>query len=75
MLAKRTTRNRITLPTAMVSRFPGVKYFDVRESEGQLILKPVGVRNLESVYDKIESLGVAEKDIDEAVLWVRRIET
>ena len=75
MLAKRTTRNRITLPTAVVSRFPGVKYFDVRESEGQLILKPVEVRNLESVYDKIESLGVAEKDIDEAVLWVRRIET
>ena len=73
MPAKRTTRNRITLPTAMVSRFPGVKYFDVRESEGQLILKPVEVRNLESVYDKVESLGVTEKDIDEAVRWVRRI--
>ena len=72
MLAKRTTRNRITLPTAVVSRFPGVKYFDVREREGQLILKPVEVRNLESVYDKIESLGVTEKDIDEAVRWVRR---
>ena len=75
MLAKRTTRNRITLPTAMVSRFPGVKYFDVRESEGQLILKPVKMRGLESVYDKVESLGVTEKDVDEAVLWVRRIET
>ena len=75
MLAKRTTRNRITLPTAMVSRFPGVKYFDVRESEGQLILKPVEVRSLESVYDKIESLGVTEKDVGEAVRWVRRIKT
>ena len=74
MLAKRTTRNRITLPMAMVSRFPGVKYFDVRESEGQLILKPVQKRELESVYDKVESLGVTEKDIDEAVRWVRRIE-
>ena len=74
MLAKRTTRNRITLPTAVVSRFPGVKYFDVRESEGEIILKPIKVRDLESVYDKVESLGVTEKDIDEAVRWVRRIE-
>ena len=75
MLAKRTTRNRITLPTAMVNRFPGVKYFDVRESEGRLILKPVQKRGLESVYNKVESLGVTEKDVDEAVRWVRRIET
>ena len=56
----------------MVSRFPGVKYFDVRKSEGQLILKPVEMRGLESAYDKVESLGVTEKDIDEAVRWVRR---
>ena len=74
MLAKRTTRNRVTLPTAMVSRFPGVKYFDVREREGEIILKPVQMRGLESVYDKVESLGVTEKDVDEAVHWVRRIE-
>ena len=74
MLAKRTTRNRITLPTAVVSHFPGVKYFDVRESEGEIILKPVKMRGLESVYGMVESLGVTEKDIDEAVRWVRRIE-
>ena len=74
VIAKRTTRNRITLPKAMVSRFPGVKYFDVCESEGQLILKPVEVRNLESVYDKVELQGVTEKDVGEAVRWVRRIE-
>ena len=72
MLAKRTTRNRITLPTAVVSRFPGVKYFDVRESEGEIILNPVKVRGLESVYDKVESLGVIEKDVSAAVRWVRR---
>ena len=75
MLAKRTTRNRITLPTAMVSRFPGVKYFDVRESEGEIILKPIKVRDLESVYDKVELQGVTEKDVGEAVRWVRRIKT
>ena len=58
----------------MVNRFPGMKYFDVRESEGEIILKPVKMRGLESAYDKVESLGVTEKDVNEAVRWVRRIE-
>ena len=75
VIAKRTTRNRITLPKALVSRFPDVKYFDVRESDGEIILKPIKVRDLESVYDKVELQGVTEKDIDEAVRWVRRIKT
>ena len=75
MLTKRTTRNRITLPKAMVSRFPDVKYFDVRESEGEIILKPIKVRDLESVYNKVELQGVTEKDVGEAVRWVRRIKT
>ena len=75
MIAKRTTRNRITLPKALVSRFPDVKYFDVRESDGEIILKPIKVRDLESVYDKVELQGVTEKDVGEAVRWVRRIKT
>ena len=75
VIAKRTTRNRITLPKALVSRFPDVKYFDVRESDGEIILKPIKVRDLESVYDKVELQGVTEKDVGEAVRWVRRIKT
>jgi hypothetical protein len=31
MLAKKTSKNQITLPKAIADRFPGVDYFDVRE--------------------------------------------
>jgi len=29
MLAKKTVKNQITLPKAVITRFPGVEYFDV----------------------------------------------
>lgn len=72
MLAKLTSKNQITLPKVLVGKFPGTEYFDVREEGGQLILKPVKVRDLDAVWRKIESLGITEKDIGEAVRWARR---
>lgn len=75
MLAKLTSKNQITLPKAMVSKFPGTEYFDVQEEAGRLILKPVKVRDLDAVWRKIESLGITEKDIGDAVGWARRTKT
>ncbi len=72
MLAKLTSKNQITLPKALVNKFPGTEYFDVQEEAGQLILKPVKVRDLDAVWRKIESLGITEKDIGDAVKWARR---
>ena len=34
-------KNQITLPRAVVEQFPGVEYFDVREEEGRIVLRPV----------------------------------
>ena len=72
MLAKLTSKNQITLPKALVSKFPGAEYFDVREEAGQIILKPVKMRDLDSIWRKIESLGITEKDVSDAVRWSRR---
>lgn len=72
MLAKLTSKNQITLPKALMSRFPGTEYFDVREDAGQLVLKPVKMRDLDAVWRKIESLGITEKDVGDAVRWARR---
>jgi multisubunit Na+/H+ antiporter MnhE subunit len=73
MLAKLTSKNQITLPKALVNKFPGTEYFDVQEEAGRLILKPVKVRDLDAVWRKIESLGITEKDVGDAVKWARRI--
>ncbi len=71
MLAKLTSKNQITLPKALVSKFPGAEYFAVREVDGEIILKPVRMHSLDAVWRKSESLGITEKDVADAVRWAR----
>ena len=72
MLAKLTSKNKITLPKKVIGKFPGAEYFEVNEQDGQIVLTPVTVRNLEPVWRKIESLGITERDIDDAVRRARK---
>ena len=72
MLAKLTSKNQLTLPRAVVSRFPGARYFEVRAEQGRIVLVPASVTSLDGVWRKIESLGITEKDIGDAVRWARR---
>jgi hypothetical protein len=41
MLAKKTSKNQITLPKAIVEVFPDAQYFDVRVQDRKIILLPV----------------------------------
>ena len=76
MLAKRTYKNQITIPKEILKDFQEVDYFDVSAKEGQIILRPVSVKpsgeHLSMVRDKIQSLGITEKDISDAIQWARR---
>jgi len=38
MLAKKTSKNQITLPKAVISHFPDIEYFDVLEEKGRSAL-------------------------------------
>jgi len=40
--------------------------------DGEIILKPVRMHSLDAVWRKIESLGITEKDVADAVRWARR---
>ena len=40
MLAKKTTRNRITLPKTVISEFRDVEYFDVSTDGKTIVLRP-----------------------------------
>lgn len=72
MLAKKTSKNQITLPREIVQRFPGVDYFDVREEAGAIVLNPFRPSRADEVRAKLSELGIAEKDIAEAIEWARR---
>ena len=76
MLAKKTSKNQLTLPREVVKEFPDTDYFDVTVKERKIILMPVKItpadKTLDSVRDKLKKLGVTESDVTEAVKWARK---
>ena len=72
MLAKKTSKNQITLPKAIAQKFPGVDYFEVREESGVIILAPLKPSRAEETRAKLARLGIAEADVEAAVAWARK---
>jgi len=75
MLAKKTSKNQITLPKEIVKAFPDAEYFDVTIRDNTIRLMPVKITpvpsSLDSVRDKIEKLGLTEKEVGGAIQWAR----
>ncbi len=76
MLAKKTIKNQLTLPKEIADRFPGIDLFDATVEENRIVLVPVKVTpvavSLEKIRDKMERLGIGEKDVRDAVDWARK---
>ncbi len=76
MLAKKTSKNQLTLPKEVAKSFPDTEYFDVSVKDRKIILMPVKItpadKTLDSVRDKLKKLGVTETDVTEAVAWARK---
>jgi bifunctional DNA-binding transcriptional regulator/antitoxin component of YhaV-PrlF toxin-antitoxin module len=76
MLAKKTTKNQLTLPKEIADRFPGVDLFDATVERNRIVLVPVKVTpiatSLESIREKMEKLGLSEGDVVDAVAWARK---
>lgn len=71
MLAKLTSKNQLTLPKAVMSRFVGTEYFDVQAENGRLILTPMKLNRADAVRSKMDALGLTEQDVEDAVAWAR----
>ena len=75
MLAKKTSKNQITLPKRVVEALPPTEYFEVTVREGEVVLRPVAVstpgERLRSVREKIRRLGLTEADVTAAIRWAR----
>jgi len=76
MLARKTTKNQLTLPKEIVGNFPGIDLFDATVEDNRIILTPVRITpvsaSLESIRKKMERLGINENDVAEAVQWARK---
>ena len=79
MLAKKTSKNQVTLPKEIMKDFPGIDYFDVAVKEGRIILVPVMITpigaSLGEIRKKVQSLGISAKDVKAAVKWARKRKT
>jgi len=74
MLAKKTSKNQLTLPKVVASRFPGVEYFEV-STDGKLItLKPLQRSRADEVREHLAQLGITEQDVKDAIAWARKTE-
>jgi len=78
MLAKKTSKNQLTLPKEVAGKFPGIDYFDVRVQGRVIELRPVRIEpegarvGLGRIREKVEKLGVTVDDVAAAVRWARR---
>jgi len=75
MLAKKTSKNQITLPKDIANAFPDAQYFDVSIEDSKILLMPVKITpvgsTLGGVRDKMRRLGITEKDVDGGIQWAR----
>ena len=71
MLAKRTVKNQITLPKAVVKSFADVDYFQVATDGEVITLRPLRPSRAHEVRLQLEALGLGEQDVEDAVAWSR----
>jgi len=71
MLAKKSSKNQITLPKAIIASIGDVDYFDVTIQNGRVILEPVRTKQGDEVRSRLELLGIRETDIDAAIEYAR----
>jgi hypothetical protein len=72
MIAKRTSKNQVTLPKAIVQMVGEADYYDVTAQDGKIILTPVRLQQADAVRSKLEALGITSADVDEAIAWARK---
>lgn len=75
MLAKKTVKNHITLPKAIVEKVPKTDYFEVSLRGEKIVLKPVRIEasraRLRKVRAKVKALRLTKSDVDDAIRWAR----
>lgn len=72
MLAKKTIKNQITLPKAIITRFKGVDYFDVSTDGTSIMLRPLQLSHADEVRAQLSQLGIEEPDVAAALSWARK---
>ena len=71
VVAKRTSKNQLTLPKALVEQIGPADYYDVTCENGRLVLTPLHPGGASAVRIRLRELGITEADVADAVSWAR----
>ena len=77
MLAKKTSKNQVTLPKEIADRFPGTEYFDVQVKGRAILMRPVRIEpeeddsTIETIRERVRKMRLTDKDVVKAVEWAR----
>ena len=72
VVAKRTSKNQLTLPKAVVEKAGLADYYDVVCDSGRIVLTPLHPGGAAAVRSRLAELGLNEVDVAEAVDWARQ---
>lgn len=72
MLAKRTSKNQLTIPKAIVTATGDAEYYDVSTESGRIILTPLRIQRTDAVRAKLAQLGITSDDVQNAIKWARK---
>lgn len=72
MLAKRTTKNQLTLPKAVVAATGAADYYDVSTDNDRIILTPLRIQKADALRSKLAELGITQDDVKDAITWARK---
>jgi len=72
MLAKRTTKNQLTLPKAIIAATGEADYYDVSTDNGRIILTPLRIQRADALRAKLAELGIKQDDVKDAIKWARK---
>jgi len=75
LLTKKTTKNQLTIPKALLDRLPPTDYFDAEVVSDALVLRPVRIVpavDIDRVRDRLEQSGVEPAEVRRAVRWARK---
>ena len=71
MLAKLTSKNRLTLPKAALAALGRPSQFTVEVENGHVVLTPSMPGGAAAVRRKLDELGITDQDVPGAVAWAR----
>ena len=72
MLAKRTIKNQVTLPKAIVQCVGEADYYDVTVQVGKIVLTPVRLQQADAERENLAALGITQDDVEGAIAWARK---